>query len=323
MSTLYRYGVWFAKGMREYTKGGYEKAKGGFKSLEGCKVDGRSYMITGANSGIGKEVALAIAKHGGTVHIVCRNETRGEEALNDIKTQSKNEDVYLHILDISQPTKVYEFIDRFQKENKPLNVLINNAGCMTNKRTVNSDDLEVNFATNTLGTYILTTGFIDYLKNYEQPQVITVTSGGMLLVKLDYNDLQFEHMKPFDGAMAYSHNKRQQVVMTDYWSKTHKEIQFTTMHPGWADTPAVQTSMADFHKKMEGRLRSPEEGADTLVWLSLSPNARNKERSGEFYQDRVAVKKHLPLAWTQNNESDEKQLMEKLKEIAGNIKSKI
>lgn len=88
---------------------------------------------------------------------------------------------------------------------------------------------------------------------------------------------------------------------------------------GWADTPAVRTSMPDFHRKMGDRLRSAAEGADTLVWLCLSPDA-TKQPSGGFFQDRKAVKKHLPLAWTTVTQADESRFMEQLEKVASGFR---
>ncbi|XP_057294788.1 dehydrogenase/reductase SDR family member 12-like [Hydractinia symbiolongicarpus] len=315
MSTAYRYGVWFVKGIREFTKAGYDVASKNFESLDGISVNGRSYLITGANSGIGKETAMEIAKRGGTIHMVCRNEVKGKEAQDEIKTHSGNDDVHLHILDMSEPQKVYLFAKQFVETSKPLHVIINNAGCMENTRVLTEDGLEKNFATNTLGTYVLTSSLIDHIKKFDSPQVITVTSGGMLLVKLKLDDLQLEEMNPFDGAVAYSLNKRQQVVMTDHWTKQHPQIQFTTMHPGWADTPAVRLSLPDFHRRMGDRLRTPYQGADTLIWLCVSETAR-KLPGGGFYQDRKSVKKHLPLAWTKSSTEEEDLFVKKLEEIS-------
>ncbi|XP_078612431.1 dehydrogenase/reductase SDR family member 12-like isoform X2 [Branchiostoma floridae x Branchiostoma japonicum] len=287
--SLWRNAVWFIKGMREYTNSGYAAAA---KTFDPCDlqvdVTGRTFLITGANSGIGKATAEEVAKRGGTVHLVCRNPTRGEEALNDIREKTGSQ--------------------------------VNNAGCMINTREVSADGLEGNFATNTLGTYILTTGLLPLLSQSEHPRVITVSSGGMLPSKLNIKDLQFEQMRPFDGTMAYSQNKRQQVVMTEQWAQQYPTIHFSSCHPGWADTPAVRTSMPDFHRKMKSRLRSVEQGADTLVWLCVA-EAVTKQPGGLFFQDRAPVSKHLPLAWTKSTKQEEAGLMQQLEEIAGRFKS--
>ncbi|KAM7066018.1 dehydrogenase/reductase SDR family member 12 isoform 3-T3 [Acridotheres tristis] len=234
----YRNTVWFVKGLREYTRGGYESASKHFNPAD-VEVDvaGRSFLVTGANSGIGKATAKEIARRGGTVHLVCRNKERAEVAKEEIVTETGNQNIFLHIVDISNPKEIWKFAENFQKEHK-LNVLINNAGCMVNNRELTEDGLEKNFATNTLGTYIMTTALVPLLEKAADARVITVSSGGMLVQKLNISDLQ-SGSGPFDGTMVYAQNKRQQVVLTEQWAKAHRNIHFSVMHPGWADTPAL------------------------------------------------------------------------------------
>ena len=176
--TFYRNIVWFTKGLREYTKNGYLSAAKHFdpKDLDGDQSS-RSFMITGANSGIGKETALYLAKKGATVHMVCRDQTRGEQARKEVTEASNNDKVRLHLLDMSEPRKVFEFAQTFAASGSPLHVLVNNAGCMVNSREVSEDGLEKNFATNTLGAYILTTELIPVLMKHDSPRVVTVSSG--------------------------------------------------------------------------------------------------------------------------------------------------
>lgn len=323
--TAYRKTVWFIRGLREYTITGFQEARKKFESLDVDiykDLSGKSFMITGANSGIGKCVSLELVKRGATVHMVCRDKTRGEEAQKELLDSSPNKEVHLHILDMSVPQKVWEFATSFATSGQALNCLVNNAGCMVNERTVSDDGLEKNFATNTLGTYILTTGLISVLEKSQAPRIITVSSGGMLLLKLDVEDLQFEKMNPFSGTMAYAQNKRQQVVMTERWAEKYKTtgIHFSSMHPGWADTPAVRTSMPDFYRRMRTKLRTAEQGADTIIWLCISQEAV-KTPNGSFFQDREPVAKHLPLAWTKSSGSDEEILMTKLNELAEKFRS--
>ncbi|KAM4795216.1 dehydrogenase/reductase SDR family member 12 [Rhinophrynus dorsalis] len=270
-------------------------------------------MITGANSGIGKAAALAIAKKGGTVHLVCRSKERAEEAQRELIANSGNQGILVHLLDMSNPKEIWAFAKKFQTENK-LNVLINNAGCMVNKRELTEDGLEKNFATNTLGTYILTSALLPALEKEEDSRVINVSSGGMLVQKLNVSDLQFEN-GTFDGTMAYAQNKRQQVVLTEQWAKSHPKIHFFAMHPGWADTPAVRSSMPDFYEKMKNRLRTEEQGADTVIWLAITAAAK-KHPSGLFFQDRTPVSTHLPLASTRSSPADEEKLLETLHELS-------
>lgn len=316
--SIYRNTVWFFKGMQEYTRRGYESAAKRFNPADlEVNLSGRSFMVTGANSGIGKATAQEIANRGGTVHMVCRNKGRADTAKDEIVEKSKNQDVHVHIVDMSNMRQVWEFAENFS-QNNTLHVLINNAGCMINQRELTEEGLEKNFATNTLGTYILTTALIPLLKKATDPRVITVSSGGMLTQKLDLENLQFEK-GAFDGTMAYAQNKRQQVILTERWAAQHKDIHFSSMHPGWADTPAVQTSMPSFHAKMQSRLRTEAMGADTVVWLAVSPSAA-KQKSGLFFQDRTAVATHLPLAASRSSPQDEEKLTSILDEFAQKFK---
>jgi len=319
--SLYRNLVWFIKGLNEYTQGGYINAARKFENDLERDCSKKEYMITGSNSGLGKETAMEIAKRGGTVHMVCRNSQYANDAKNEIVQVSNNENVYVHKLDLSNPVEILEFTTLFESKyaQNGLDVLINNAGCMINTREETSDNIEKNFATNTLGTYLLTESLIPTLlkrSSVTRPRVITVSSGGMLTNKLDPNDLQCRH-KSFDGTMVYAQNKRQQVIITEKWSEKYPKIQFTSMHPGWVDTPAVQNSMPSFYNHMKKRLRTPKQGADTIVWLAVSNsfNALDPTMSGGFFQDRVSVPKHLPLAWSYSSQSDENSLMRQLEEF--------
>ncbi|XP_077435461.1 dehydrogenase/reductase SDR family member 12 [Vanacampus margaritifer] len=312
--SMYRNAVWLMKGLQEYTKSGYEAAAKTFVASDlDVNLNGRSFLITGANSGLGKATAQEVAKRGGTVHMVCRNKGRAEAAKQEIVELSKNQNVHIHIVDMSSARQVWEFALSFSQSND-LHVLINNAGCMVNQRELTDEGVEKNFATNTLGTYILTTALIPALKKAKDPRVVTVSSGGMLTQKLNVDDLQFEK-GAFDGTMAYAQNKRQQVILTERWATQHKDIHFSSMHPGWADTPAVQTSMPSFHAKMQNKLRTEAMGADTVVWLAVS-DAAAKQPSGLFFQDRRAVATHLPLAWSRSTTQDQDKLLAALHDLA-------
>jgi len=313
--SVFRNTVWFLKGLKEYTSSGYTSASANFNESDlQLKCEDRSYLITGCNSGIGRQTALEIGKRGGTVHMVCRNPETSNTARDELIKESGNDKYHLHILDMSQPKDVINFAKNFVNDENKLDVLINNAGCMINTRETVEENLDKNFATNTLGTYLITSGLIPLLKKSDKPRVVTVSSGGMLTQKLQVDDLQFKSMSKYDGTMAYAQNKRQQVEMTEEWAKAHPEIHWSVMHPGWADTPAVRTSMPDFYNKFKDKLRTVEQGADTVVWLSLA-NAPLSAPSGRFWQDRDTVSSHLPLAWTKSTQTDRDKLMNVLKEM--------
>uniref|UniRef100_A0A8C2S9V0 Dehydrogenase/reductase 12 n=1 Tax=Capra hircus TaxID=9925 RepID=A0A8C2S9V0_CAPHI len=205
-----------------------------------------------------------------------------------------SENIFLHIVDLSVPKSIWKFVENFKQEHT-LNVLINNAGCMVNKRELTEDGLEKSFATNTLGVYVLTTALIPVLEKEHDPRVITVSSGGMLVQKLNTDDLQSERTA-FDGTMVYAQNKRQQVVLTERWAQAHPAIHFSCMHPGWVDTPGVRLSMPGFHARMGARLRSEAQGADTVLWLALAP-AATAQPSGCFFQGDFLCKPQPEGVW--------------------------
>ncbi|KAK0149038.1 Dehydrogenase/reductase SDR family member 12 [Merluccius polli] len=246
--------------------------------------------------------------------MVCRNKDKAEAARADIIRESGNTEVHVHILDLSETSQVWEFVEAFKRQYPSLNVLINNAGCMVNKREMNSNGLEKNFATNTLGVYILTQSLIPLLQKSRGPRVITVSSGGMLVQPLRAHNLQSQGGF-FKGAKVYAQNKRQQVVLTEQWAKAHQVIHFSVMHPGWVDTPAVSASMPQFRQMMGERLRTAVQGADTVVWLALS-RAAPATPSGSFFQDRKPVQTHLPMAWTHSSTKDVQKFMGQLETLA-------
>ena len=126
--SMYRNAIWIVKGLKEYTQGGYLSAAKRFIPGDlDADCTGKQYMITGSNSGIGKQTALEIARRGGTVHMVCRNPKYAEDAKNELVESTKNQNIHVHILDLSNPKEVLQFASEFTTKNSEtgLNVLIN------------------------------------------------------------------------------------------------------------------------------------------------------------------------------------------------------
>ena len=147
-------------------------------------------------------------------------------------------------------------------------------------------------ASQVVGPFLLTALLLDRLVRSAPSRVLTMSSGGMYAQKLDVGDLQFER-KTFNGVAAYAQAKRAQVILTELWAEelAGSGVTVNAMHPGWADTPGVESALPAFYRVTRRLLRTPEEGADTIVWLAASSEAG--EVSGKFWLDREMHPSHL------------------------------
>lgn len=306
-----------AYGYMNFTKGGFlEHAKKFNEEDMQGRLDGKNCIVTGANSGIGFAVAEGLASRGASVYMVCRSKERGEIALSNIQSATGNQNVYLEVCDISSVPDIKSFASRFSSKDLPLHVLVNNAGLLESKRISTPEGFEMNFAVNVLGTYTMTESMLPLLeKASPDARVITVSSGGMYTQPLT-TDLQFGEGK-YDGTVQYARNKRIQVALTEKWAEIYKDkgIGFYSMHPGWVETPGVTKSLPGFSEKMSGKLRTSEEGADTMVWLSLVP--KEKLVPGSFYFDRAEAPKHLMFAATSGSHKLIDSVITTLRELSG------
>lgn len=215
-------------------------------SADALDVDlrGRHYIVTGATSGLGRVTAQALAERGASVHLVCRDGSRGEKVRQQISASAHNDKVELHVCDLSSLTDISRFSAQWNAHRTPIAALVNNAGAMVHRHQMSKDGLEMGFATNTLGTFALTELLRPSLEAATQARVVTVSSGGMLTEKLVVDDLQGEQLvagRRIDGTTQYSRSKRHQVALTEYWADKYCDsgIFWASMHPGWADTPGV------------------------------------------------------------------------------------
>mmetsp|Transcript_3007 Transcript_3007/g.5584 ORF Transcript_3007/g.5584 Transcript_3007/m.5584 type:complete len:397 (+) Transcript_3007:163-1353(+) len=314
-------------------------------------LDGNVYLVTGANSGIGKATAKALLERGSTVHMACRSLEKGLIAKEDLLKQTGAGDskCVLHIVDLSKIGQVKAFGSSFCNGifGSRLDGLINNAGCMLHERKLTKEGNERNFATNSLGTYALTTSLLPALQrkiatksdqkketttttttittSRQNPsRVVTVSSGGAYTQKLDSKNLQTTEGFD-DGTYIYAQNKRQQLVLTEKWGQIFAEsnqqqqqrpLVFQSMHPGWVDTPVLKSSMPDFYNRFKQKLRTPDEGADTILWLATSDEAL-KSPPGSFFLDRKPQKKFLYGSFTTHTDQQADELYKSVSEICG------
>ncbi len=254
-------------------------------------LTGRHAVVTGANSGIGYATALALADLGAEVTLVCRSPERAEAAVQQIREVTGSRRVTTMIVDLSDLGSIEQACEQLAKA--PIDVLIHNAGVLPDERIESKQGLELTFATHVAGPHLMTARLRSALEASDDGRVIWVSSGGMLTTKLNLADPQW--------------TKRAQVILAELWAEelAGSPVVVNSMHPGWADTPAVASSLPTFHQVTEAILRTPEEGADTVVWLAAADAASRV--TGRFHFDRQAVRTHwLPI--TRETEADREAL---------------
>jgi NAD(P)-dependent dehydrogenase (short-subunit alcohol dehydrogenase family) len=246
---------------------------------------GATALVTGATSGIGYEVALALASLGASVRFVARSEDRARRARDEIVARSGNADVDFTLADMADLASVRDVADWIGDTFEVLDVLVHNAGAIAPTRTLTHEGTEVTAASQLLGPFLLTGWLLGLLSRSGPGRVITVSSGGMYTQRFELADLEMDAAH-YDGVTQYARVKRAQVVLTHEWARRTDphEVVFHAMHPGWVDTPGVRASLPGFYRVTRRLLRSPAEGADTIVWLA---NARESlAPSGAFWLDR-------------------------------------
>ena len=252
--------------------------------------------ITGATGGIGFAAARALAARNAEVWLIGRDPQRTESCRQQIATAVPGALLHTATADLGVLDDVRRLADTLLRELPRLDVLVNNAGALTHELRYTADSLEITAQVHVVAPFLLTTALLPRLRATRGARVITVSSGGMYTQALDLAALSAPP-EPFDGVRAYANAKRAQVVLNERWSRhpAAAGVTFHAMHPGWADTPGVQQALPRFRALTRPLLRSPEQGADTIVWLASAPAAVGT--SGGFWLDR---RRRLtnPLPWT-------------------------
>jgi dehydrogenase/reductase SDR family member 12 len=192
-------------------------------------------------------------------------------------------------------------------------MLVNNAGALFNPRQQTPEGLEKSFALLLLGPYIMTERLQPLLAKSNASRVVNVLSGGMYSQKIRVDDLQSSRGS-YSGSVAYARAKRGLMILTEEWARRWSDdgIAVNAMHPGWADTPGVEEALPGFYSVTRRLLRSPEQGADTVVWLAASSEAGKV--SGKFWLDREQHPSHI-FRRTRETPEERNQLLQTLQEL--------
>lgn len=293
---------------------------------DGVDLTGKTFLITGANQGIGKEIATYAAGKKATVYMLCRNKERAESAQKDIQLLTNNQNVIVLLGDVSEPSQIKRVVSEFEGKEQKLDCLVCNAGALFNERKVNGDGEEITLMSHLVcGSYQLTKLLMPSLKKASEAssgesRVIYVTSGGMYNTKFpDWEQAasKGKYESSYDGNLAYSYAKRGQVLLAERLTKECPEVTFLSAHPGWTRTAAVDSAFGDSAKYLEP-MRTTWEGAEGICWLTGT--SKMKLKSGEFYLDRMPQRKHIagPFmtdgSFTKNTEEELNVMMKTLEQ---------
>lgn len=249
---------------------------------------GKTVLVTGPTSGLGRAAAEAVAALGARVVLVGRTRSRLTELRSTLIAAHSVDRFPIVVADMASLASVADAVERVATTEGRLDVLIDNAGAIFPDRRETGDGIEATFATMVVGPFALVSGLLHLLRRTGGSRVIAVTSGGMYAQRLDLDDLQ-SRIGTYSGTRAYARAKRAQVALVREWARrlgppNTSGVAINAMHPGWADTPGLAEALPGFARVMRPVLRSPAEGIDTLLWLATA--GEGADWSGRLFLDR-------------------------------------
>lgn len=262
----------------------------------GNEMSGRTCMVTGATSGIGREIAAGLTRLGATVVLVGRDRAKCESALQYVGGSSS----YL-VADLSSQAEVRWLAEEFLQKHPSLHVLVNNAGVFMAERRTTDDGIEYTFAVNHLAPFLLTNLLLERLKASAPARVVMTSSVAHRGARIDFDDIGFER-RSYGGIKAYSQSKLANILFTREMAKRLEgtKVDANCFHPGGVRTGLMEGNPARYRAVWAAAspfLLSAEKGADTGVYLASSPEVEGT--SGKYFVKR---KQEKPSDAALNNE---------------------
>ena len=253
-------------------------------------MKGKTVLITGANSGIGKETALALASQQATLIMVCRNKKRGEAAAAEFREKGGSTSVEFMLADLSSQADVRRLAEEFLASHDRLDVLVNNAGGIFPRGAKTRGGLELTLAVNHLGHFLLTSLLLDLLKKSAPSRIVNVSSAAHFFGKMDLSNLHGEHYA--GGFKAYCDSKLANVLFTTQLARRLEGSGVTanSLHPGGVRTRFGQSGSRMARLMMivfRPFMISPKKGAQTSIYLASSPEVETF--SGKYFARKKAV----------------------------------
>ena len=254
-------------------------------------MHGKICVVTGATSGIGLVTAQVLAQQGATLIIVARNAERGAATVRRIRQETGNAEVELMVADLSVQAQVRRLASEIQQRIVRLDVLVNNAGAFFARRQLSQEGLEMTFALNHLAYFLLTNLLVDSLKAADSARIVNVSSEAHRRAHLDFADLQLE--RHYSGWRAYARSKLTNILFTYELARqlTGTGIVTNALHPGFVATNLGRNNRgiaATFIRILQLAAISPQEGAQTIIYLASSPVVKGV--TGQYFIKQQVVR---------------------------------
>ncbi|XP_042634701.1 retinol dehydrogenase 12-like [Cyprinus carpio] len=263
------------------------------------KLKGKTAIVTGANTGIGKFIALDFARRGARVILACRSEVRGTAALQEIRGSTGNQNVHLRLLDTSSLNSVRKFASRILEEEKELHILVNNAGASGLPGKITADGLEITFATNHVGPFLLTSLLLDLLKKSAPARIVNVSSMNHWKGEVNFDHFHGRNLKHVMDA-AYNHTKLHNIIWTNELARRLQGTGVTanSLHPGVVMTDIMRNYnfIIRFLFNLVGFFffKTAEEGAFSPIYCAVSEEVEGI--TGKYFDSDCSLVLPAPSA---------------------------
>ncbi|XP_053985639.1 retinol dehydrogenase 13-like [Hylaeus volcanicus] len=254
-------------------------------------LTGKVVIVTGSNTGIGKEIASELANLKAKVIMACRDMEKCEMARQQIVIATKNKYVYCRECDLASQESIKKFVDQFKKEHSKLHILINNAGVMRCPKSYTKEGIEMQLGVNHIGHFLLTNLLLDVIKDSAPSRIINVSSRSHKHGKIKLKDLNSD--EHYDPGQAYAQSKLANVLFTRELAKRLEGTGVTVnaVHPGIVHTDIVR-HMSIYHNFITKAftaivmwlfMKPPKKGAQTVIYAALEPSL--KDVTGAYFSN--------------------------------------
>lgn len=263
---------------------------GNYQGDEG--LEGKTVIITGANTGIGKETATEMARRGARVIMACRDMEKCKEARKELALATFNKSIYCQECDLASQESIRKFAERIQKKEDQVNILINNAGVMRCKKSFTEEGIELQLGTNHMGHFLLTNLLLDKLKASAPSRIINVSSVAHMRGSIKFDDLNSE--KNYDEGDAYAQSKLANILFTRELADRLQGTGVTcnAVHPGIVLTE-IGRHMSIYKSWIAAMflkpllwlfLKTPRQGAQTTIYTAVSSDLEGV--SGKYFSNQ-------------------------------------